>query len=126
MSGILREVSIKIAQRIRETADINCSGNAYPLGAAFYSNASYPETLKVVNISGVIGESFSLATGREQFNFNWTNGAIAPVMEPSLQFRMVVAMEIPRYIALWNTRFANYSVPGFKVSSIVINAEHGC
>jgi hypothetical protein len=86
------------------------------LGAAFYSNASYPDALKVINLSGVSSVPFFLAnSGRDQFNFNYTTGYTQPVAALPIAFMTEIAAEIPIYIALWQARFANYSVPGFKV-----------
>jgi hypothetical protein len=92
------------------------SGIFHPLGAAFYSNASYPETLKVINASGVSSVPFALAGGRQEFSFNWTTGQIQPVPPPSTEFIEAVAAEIPRYISLWEQVFAPISVPSYKVS----------
>jgi hypothetical protein len=92
------------------------SGIFHPLGAAFYSNASYPETLKVINASGVSSVPFALAGGRQEFSFNWTTGQIQAVPQPSTEFILAVAAEIPRYITLWEQVFAPISVPSYKVS----------
>jgi len=96
----------------------HASGIFHPLGAAFYSNASFPETLKVINTSGVPFVPFLLAGGREGFTFNWTTGNIKPVPPVSIQFVQAVAAELPRYVSLWQQVFAPISVPGYKVSTI--------
>lgn len=103
------------------------SGTFYPLGAAFYSNATYPETLKVIDTSGVPSVPFSLAgTGREQFNFNFSTGEIHPVPPFPVQFLQAVAAEIPRYASIWQQVFAPISVPGYKASRIEeIRMPHG-
>ncbi|OCK99957.1 FAD/NAD(P)-binding domain-containing protein [Cenococcum geophilum 1.58] len=90
------------------------NGIFHPLGAAFYSNASFPETLKVINTSGVPFVPFLLAGGREGFTFNWTTGNIKPVPPVSIQFVQAVAAELPRYVSLWQQVFAPISVPGYK------------
>ncbi|KAF2654362.1 FAD/NAD(P)-binding domain-containing protein [Lophiostoma macrostomum CBS 122681] len=89
-------------------------GIFHPLGAAFYSNASYAETVKVVNTSGVLAEEFELAGAREQFLFNDTTGAIEPVPETSAQVAQALQAEIPRYINLWYTTFPQVGVVGYK------------
>jgi hypothetical protein len=91
------------------------SGIFHPLGAAFYSNGTYPQTLKVIQESGVPSEAFALAGAREQFRYNYTTGAIEPVPDLELEFVSRLAQEIPRYIQLWSTEFAPLSVTGYKV-----------
>ncbi|KAF2182333.1 FAD/NAD(P)-binding domain-containing protein [Zopfia rhizophila CBS 207.26] len=90
------------------------SGIFHPLGAAFYSNASYPETVKVINASGVSSVPFALAGDRQQFRFNWTTGAIEAVPALSPQFLQALAAEIPRYASIWQKVFAPISVPSYK------------
>ncbi|OAG12923.1 FAD/NAD(P)-binding domain-containing protein [Paraphaeosphaeria sporulosa] len=89
-------------------------GIFHPLGAAFFSNTSYPETLKVINESGVSIEEFALAGAREQFRFNITTGAIEAVPALSTQALQRVAAEVPRYIQLWNRDFAPISATNYK------------
>ena len=96
----------------------HASGIFHPLGAAFYSNASFPETLKVINTSGVLSVPFLLAGGTEEFTFNWTTGNTEPVPPAPIQFIQAVAAELPRYISLWQQVFAPISVPGYKVSTV--------
>jgi hypothetical protein len=89
------------------------------LGAAFYSNASYPDALKVINVANVPSVPFFLAnSGRDQFNFDYTDGDIVPVPPFPMSFLVAVAAEIPRYIALWQATFAPISVPSFKVCTM--------
>ncbi|KAF2256040.1 FAD/NAD(P)-binding domain-containing protein [Trematosphaeria pertusa] len=89
-------------------------GIFHPLGAAFFSNATYPETLKIIDESGVSIEEFALAGAREQFFFNITTGATEPVPAPSPLFLQAVAAEIPRYIQLWNQVFKPIDVISYK------------
>jgi hypothetical protein len=96
-------------------ADHPPRGIFHPLGAAFFSNASYQETVKVVDTSGVSIEEFKLAGARQQFRFNETTGATEAVPALSGLPLQAVAAEIPRYIQLWNQQFAPYSVTSFKV-----------
>ena len=90
-------------------------GIFHPLGAAFFSNATYTETLKILNTTNVKSEPFALAGAREMFRYNFTTAAIEANPASTPQFLAQVGAEIPRYIKLWNERFAPYSVPGFKV-----------
>lgn len=90
-------------------------GIFHPLGAAFFSNATYTETLKILNTTNVKSEPFALAGAREMFRYNYTSAAIEANPSAIPQFLAQVGAEIPRYIALWNERFGPYSVPGFKV-----------
>ncbi|UPX11015.1 uncharacterized protein EKO05_0001642 [Ascochyta rabiei] len=89
-------------------------GTFHPLGAAFFSNATYTETLKILNATNVTSEPFQLAGAREMFRYNYTNGAIQanPALIP--QFLASLSAEIPRYAALWNQRFQPISVAGYK------------
>jgi hypothetical protein len=90
-------------------------GIFHPLGAAFFSNASYTETLKFLDKTNVTSEPFALAGAREMFRYNYTDGAIQenPALIP--QFLASLSAEIPRYVTLWNQRFRPYSVAGYKV-----------
>ncbi|KAJ4326139.1 hypothetical protein N0V94_000302 [Neodidymelliopsis sp. IMI 364377] len=89
-------------------------GIFHPLGAAFFSNATYTETLKILNTTNVTSESFALAGAREMFRYNYTDGAIEanPALIP--QFLASLSAEIPRYVSLWNQRFRPISVAGYK------------
>ncbi|KAJ4380739.1 hypothetical protein N0V86_004100 [Didymella sp. IMI 355093] len=89
-------------------------GIFHPLGAAFFSNATYTETLKFLKKTNVTSEPFALAGAREMYRYNYTDGAIEanPPLIP--QFLASVSAEIPRYVALWNQRFRPYSVAGYK------------
>lgn len=89
-------------------------GIFHPLGAAFFSNASYPETLKVIDESGVSIEEFALAGARQQFQFNITTGITEPVPALSTQALQLLAAEIPRYAQLWNRDFAPISTTSYK------------
>jgi hypothetical protein len=103
-------------------ADNPPRGVFHPLGAAFYSNGSYPETLKIIDMAGVPSEPFALTGEREQFRFNDTSGEIETVPPLSPEFRRLLGAEIPRYIQLWHTVFAPYSVTGFKVGLVLLSA----
>jgi hypothetical protein len=96
-------------------ADHPSRGIFHPLGAAFFSNASYPETLKVINESGVSIEEFALAGARDQFRFNITTGATDALPALSAQASQLVVTEVPRYIQLWNRDFAPISTTNYKV-----------
>jgi len=89
-------------------------GIFHPLGAAFFSNATYTETVKIIDESGVPIESFSLASSRQAFQFNITTGITEPYLALPPQALPAVAAEIPRYIQLWNRDFAPYSVVNYK------------
>lgn len=52
---------------VLDAADHPHRGIFHPLGAAFFSNATYPETLKIWNQTDVAIEPFKLAGAREQF-----------------------------------------------------------
>ncbi|KAI8936249.1 hypothetical protein NX059_006672 [Plenodomus lindquistii] len=89
-------------------------GNFYPLGAAFFSNVTYPETIGILNQTNVSIQPFALAGSREVYRYNYTNGLIQqnPALAP--QFLATVSAEIPRYIQLWNQRFRHVSGTNFK------------
>lgn len=92
-----------------------CRDRFHPLGAAFFSNASYPETIKFLNQTNVTIEPFALAGAREMFRYNYTNGLIEANPAVAPQFLATVSAEIPRYIQLWNQRFLPISAPNYKV-----------
>jgi hypothetical protein len=96
-------------------ADHPLRGIFHPLGAAFFSNASYTETIKIVDQTNISIQPFSLAGAREMFRYNYSDGAIEA--NPSLvpQFLASLSAEIPRYTALWNQRFQPISAVNYKV-----------
>jgi len=85
------------------------------LGAAFFSNASYTETLKILKQTDVSIEPFALAGARKQFAYNYTSDLTQAVPEMSNAFTKLLSIEIPRYAALWNARFKKFSVANYKV-----------
>ncbi|KAF2869651.1 hypothetical protein BDV95DRAFT_608490 [Massariosphaeria phaeospora] len=89
-------------------------GIFHPLGAAFFSNASYSETVKVVDVAGVAIEEFALAGARQMFRFNYTEGEILDVLPLDPGFLVQIAQEIARYAGLWRKMFVPISVPSFK------------
>ncbi|KAL5120264.1 hypothetical protein ACEQ8H_001822 [Pleosporales sp. CAS-2024a] len=89
-------------------------GIFHPLGAAFLSNASYPETLKILGETSVPIAPFALAGARDVFAYNFTDGRIEPNPAPAAAFSAAVAAEIPRYSALWTQRFAPISATDYK------------
>jgi hypothetical protein len=112
---VRRRVSVARHKRVAAADHPPYSGIFHPLGAAFLSNASYPETLKVLDQTNVPIESFQLAGARQMYRYNYTSGAIElnpPLAAPFLQ---AVTAEIPRYIALWNQRFRPISTTNYKV-----------
>ncbi|CAN9111702.1 unnamed protein product [Alternaria alternata] len=68
----------------------------HPLGAAFFSNATYTDTISILNQTNVSIEPFALAGAREMYRYNYTTGDIS--MNPTLtpQFTAQVSAEIPR------------------------------
>jgi monoamine oxidase len=106
-----------------DAADHPLSGVFHPLGAAFLSNASYPETLKILNQTTVTTESFALAGAREMFRYNYTNGLIEANPPIAPQFFAAVSSEIPRYVQVWNQRFRNISTTNYKVRQLCHDAQ---
>lgn len=100
------------------SADDPLRGIFHPLGAAFLSNASYPETLKVLNQTDVSLEPFALAGARQMFRYNFTDAFIDANPTPAPQFFATVAAELPRYASLWNQRFAPISATNYKVRKL--------
>jgi hypothetical protein len=99
------------------------SGLFHPLGAAFFSNASYPETLKVLNQTDVAIEPFQLAGAREMFRYNYSTGAIEVNPPVAPQFFAAVSAEIPRYVSLWNQRFGPISATNYNVRHLCKTAH---
>jgi hypothetical protein len=85
------------------------------LGAAFLSNASYTETLKILKQTDLSLEPFALAGARQMFAYNYTTGLTQAVTPTPQAFISAVTAELPRYAALWNARFKNVSVANYKV-----------
>lgn len=112
IDAIVFEKQVEIGGKCQSYYDEE--GIFHPLGAAFFSNVTYPETVKVVDESGVSIEEFALAGAREQFRFNVTTGETEPARPPSAQFLQLVQAEIPRYIQLWNQVFAPISATNYK------------
>lgn len=90
-------------------------GIFHPLGAAFFSNGTYTETVGILNKTDVAIESFSLAGARSQYIYNFTSGDILPYPALTAQFAATVAAEIPRYVVLWNERFRPASALNYRV-----------
>jgi hypothetical protein len=83
------------------------------LGALLFSNATYTETLKIVEISGV--RAIPFVTG-QRWLYNWTSGVTGPSPAISSAFATLVGQEFQRYTAYWYSIFAPYSGIGYKVS----------
>ncbi|KAG4428390.1 hypothetical protein IFR05_016129 [Cadophora sp. M221] len=83
----------------------------HPLGALLFSNASYPETLKVVDVSGVPAVPF--VTGQRWF-YDVQSGStvLSPAISPA--FATLVGQEFQRYALYWTTIFAPYSALRYK------------
>ena len=96
-------------------ADHPFRGTFHPLGAAFLSNASYPDTISILNETNVPIQPFALAGAREMFRYNYTTGSIDPNPAIPPIFTATVSAEIPRYMALWNERFRPISAVNYKV-----------
>jgi hypothetical protein len=79
------------------------------------SNASYPETINILNQTDVDVEPFQLAGARQMYTYNYSTGAVAPTPDLAPQFSVAVSSEIPRYIQLWNERFRPISTTNYKV-----------
>jgi hypothetical protein len=52
------------------------------------------------------------------FRYNFSTGAIDINPSPAPQFLAAVSSEIPRYVQLWNQRFANISATNYKVQHL--------
>ncbi|KAL2072582.1 hypothetical protein VTL71DRAFT_11925 [Oculimacula yallundae] len=82
----------------------------HPLGALLYSNASYPETLKVIDVSGV--RSVPLVIG-QRWLFD-PNGLTIQSPAITAAFATLVGQEFQRYSVYWTTIFAPYSALRYK------------
>ncbi|KAH7417335.1 FAD/NAD-P-binding domain-containing protein [Cadophora sp. MPI-SDFR-AT-0126] len=83
----------------------------HPLGALLFSNASYPETLKVIETSGVSAIPF--VTG-QRWLYDVPTGSLALSPAISSEFATLVGQEFQRYAAYWTTIFAPYSALRYK------------
>jgi hypothetical protein len=114
---------------------VNRGGDAFhPLGALLFSNASYPETLKVLDVAGVpaipymVGQRvcqsslFIYQKPRTRYVltcvkwvYNITTGFTVQSPPVPAAFATLVAQEFQRYSDYWTTVFAPYSAIGYKV-----------
>jgi len=83
----------------------------HPLGALLFSNASYPETLKVIETSGVPAIPF--VTG-QRWLYDVPTGSLALSPAISSEFATLVGQEFQRYAVYWNTIFAPYTALRYK------------
>ncbi|PVH85846.1 FAD/NAD(P)-binding domain-containing protein [Cadophora sp. DSE1049] len=83
----------------------------HPLGALLFSNASYPETLKVIETSGVPAVPF--VTG-QRWLYDVPTGSLALSPAISSEFATLVGQEFQRYAVYWTTIFAPYSALRYK------------
>ncbi|CZT08465.1 uncharacterized protein RCO7_08200 [Rhynchosporium graminicola] len=83
----------------------------HPLGALLFSNASYPETLKVIATSGVT--SVPLQTG-QRWLFDAQSGGVTQAPAITSAFSTLVGQEFQRYAQYWTTIFAPYSALRYK------------
>jgi len=98
-----------------------CRGSFHPLGALLYSNATYVETLKVINEVGVPSEPFPGSSANERWDFDWQTGATNPTPPITAAFALALQAEIPRYVQFWQKEFAPYGGVGYKVSLPILN-----
>jgi hypothetical protein len=85
------------------------------MGALFFMNETYRETLPIIDASGLSATSFSnnmqdwlfdSKSGHvQQATSSWSNLTKSPLFQA----------EIDRYINFWNTEFAPLAVIGYKV-----------
>lgn len=98
-----------------DAADHPPRGIFHPLGAAFFSNDSYSETVKVIQKSGVAIEEFALAGARQMYRFNITTGVSEAVPALTQRELQLAGAELPRYIQLWKRDFEPINNAGYKV-----------
>jgi hypothetical protein len=103
----------------------SCRGGFHPLGALLFSNATYTETVKVVDIAKVPIYPFSSTGGGIGYSYNWTTGVTMPVPAISAQFQAALSGEIGRYIQLWHQVFEPISGIGYKVISTLFLLDNG-
>jgi len=90
------------------------SGLYFPLGALLFTKATYTETLKWINTTGV--PYIPYAPG-ETYGYNWTTGVTSLEPVPPAAFDALLETEVVKYITYWQSNFAPYSdAPGYKVS----------
>ncbi|KAJ5032533.1 uncharacterized protein L3040_009134 [Drepanopeziza brunnea f. sp. 'multigermtubi'] len=87
-------------------------GDAFhPLGALLFSNASYPETLKVLDVAGVPAIPYIVG---QRWVYNITTGFTVQSPPVPAAFATLVAQEFQRYSDYWTAVFAPYTAIGYK------------
>ena len=93
------------------------------MGALFYSNETYRETLPIIDASGVSAMPFSNFSGN-----SWlydSESGLVQQLNPSLMIKTpLFQAEIDRYIKFWNTEFAPLAVVGYKVRLVLCVSEN--
>ena len=83
------------------------------MGALFFMNETYRETLPIIDASGL--SATSLSNNLKDWLFDSKSGHVQQTSLSSLTKSPLFQAEINRYINFWNTEFAPLAVIGYKV-----------
>ena len=86
------------------------------MGALFFMNDTYRETLPIIDASGLPTFPFSTSNNVNEWVFDSKSGHVQQMTsQSSLTKSPLLQAEIDRYIKFWNTEFAPLNVIGYKV-----------
>jgi hypothetical protein len=90
------------------------------MGAAFFSNETYRETLPIIDASGLPAIPFSNFSNGNEWLYDPKSGSVGqskvlPTMTKSPLFQA----EVDRYTNFWKTEFAPLAVVGYKVRVVL-------
>lgn len=78
----------------------------HPLGALFFTNDTYTQTRKIIDL---VGQPIAFDLGTDEYIYSVVNGSISAAANVSTAEQLLIVEEIYRYIALWELEFGNNS-----------------
>lgn len=90
-------------------------GLFHPMGALLFSNATYRETLPLIDASGVPSMPFSYNSSLWLYEWRTGHTQESPITFTALTSNSLFKAEIDKYIKFWNTEFSPNTTIGYKV-----------
>ena len=91
-------------------------GLPHPLGALFFSNETYRETLPIIEASGLPAIPFSnFSNGNNWFYDSKTGSVEQSQLLSTMTKSPLFQAEIDRYTKFWKTEFEPLAIVGYKV-----------